>query len=107
MPATVTSIRTIAWCCLIALLTLPSPVFAEDKPNLADEMRQVLNSEGAAAGLERFNEIFPDRQHEYEIDMNAMANLGQEYIVASDMEKGMAVMEMTASLAGAWQRNWH
>jgi len=72
---------------------------ADGKPKLSAEMRAVIEEQGAAAARQRFGEIYPAQADAYEFDLQGMAELGQEYMLAGDMEKGMAVMEMNGQLA--------
>jgi len=74
-------------------------VMSQERPSLADEIRQVVESQGPEAAKARFNELFPAQQDRYDVDMQGMAGLGQEYMMAGDMEKGMAIMEMASQIA--------
>lgn len=89
-----------ALCTLfISVMLLTAPVFAGDRPSLVEEIRNVIDSDGVDAAKQRFAEVYPSQKDAYDIDMQAMALLGQEYITAGDMNAGMAVMEMSSAFA--------
>ncbi|MDH4021291.1 MAG: hypothetical protein OEU84_16990 [Xanthomonadales bacterium] len=93
-------IVTLTGLCLFLCTTLlvTSPLRAQEKPQLSEEIRKVMDTQGATAAKQRFAEIYPSQKDSYIVDMQAMMLLGQEYMMAGDMEKGMPVMEMGAML---------
>lgn len=86
-------------CLLCTALVLPGIAFAQDKPALAAEIRRIIDEQGIAAARQRFAEVYPSQKDAYSIDMQAMMMMGQDYIKAGDMQSGMAVMEMSSTLA--------
>ncbi|MBT8054688.1 MAG: hypothetical protein HKN57_00865 [Xanthomonadales bacterium] len=95
------SIATLTGLSLLvcAALLLAFPVYAQDKPQLSEEIRKVIETQGVEAAKQRFAELYPSQKDAYTVDMQAMMQLGQEYMVAGDMDKGMQVMEMAALMA--------
>lgn len=86
-------------CLLLCVYMINAPVMAEGKPVLSEEIGAVIDSQGIAAAKQRFSEIYPARQDEYEIDVQGMMNLGSGYIQSGNMEHGMAVMEMMTAIS--------
>jgi len=72
---------------------------ADARPLLSETIRQVMEEEGVEAATRRFREIHPDRRDDFRLDMEGMADLGREYMMQGEMEKGTAVMQMVAALA--------
>jgi hypothetical protein len=83
--------------CTALLLALP--VSAQDKPQLSEEIRKVIETQGVEAAKQRFAELYPSQKDAYTVDMQSMMQLGQDYMMAGDMDKGMPVLEMASSLA--------
>jgi len=96
LTATATNLAILAVFVLWGAVT---PGRADSKPGLAAEIQSIVDSQGVAAAKQRFAEIYPAHAAEYEVDMQGMMNLAQQYMAAGDMEKGMAVAEMGATLA--------
>jgi len=86
-------------CLLLCICMISAPVLAESKPLLSEEIGAVIDDQGIAAAQQRFSEIYPARQDEYEIDVQGMMNLGSGYIQSGNMELGMAVMEMMTTIS--------
>lgn len=86
-------------CLLLCVCIINAPVMAEGKPLLSEEIGAVIETQGIAAARQRFTEIYPARQDEYEIDVQGMMNLGSGYIQSGNMELGMAVMEMMTTIS--------
>ena len=91
--------KTALYLLFCTVLLLTASLSAQEKPRLSEEIRKVLDSEGVAAAKQLFAEIYPSQKDSYEIDMQAMMLLGQEYMMAGDMDKGAPVMEMASKLA--------
>lgn len=98
MKRSAAALTGLCWLICAGLL-LASPVSAQDKPQLSEEIRKVIETQGAEAAKQRFAELYPSQKEAYTVDMQAMMQLGQEYMMAGDMDKGMPVMEMASSLA--------
>jgi len=86
-------------CLLLCVYMINAPVRAEGKPLLSEEIGAVIETQGIAAAKQRFAEIYPARQDEYEIDVQGMMDLGSGYIQSGNMELGMAVMEMMTTIS--------
>lgn len=74
---------------------------AGDKPRLSDEISAALDAGGVEAAKRRFAQIYPANKDDYELDFQALGELGADYMKAGDMPAGMAVMEMTSTLGQA------
>lgn len=86
-------------CLLLCGCMLNAPAVAEGKPLLSKEIGTVIENQGIAAARQRFSDIYPARQDEYEIDVQGMMDLGSGYIQSGNMEPGMAVMEMMTTIS--------
>jgi hypothetical protein len=77
---------------LFAGLILNSATYAQDrgaKPKLSEEIERVLKEKGPEAAQRRFEELFPAKKDEYDVDVNAIAELGSRYMQKGDMKTGM------------------
>lgn len=93
--------RRVAGLAVVLLLLLagaPAKVSGQEKPLLSDEIRAVMDRDGAEAALGRFEEIFPARRQEWNVDIQGLNELGAGYVQAGEMEKFEAVMEMVAAV---------
>jgi hypothetical protein len=91
-------LKSVCLLSCITLFSLPS-AFADEKPLLSEEIRTVLESKGAEAAKERFAEIYPSQQEDYNVDMDGIMKLGSGYMQAGEMNSGMVVMEMMSTIA--------
>lgn len=69
---------------------------AQDKLQLSDELRRVIESEGVPAAKQFFSEVYPAHQDEYTIDTQSLMMLASQYISAGNMEAGQAMGEITS-----------
>ncbi len=67
-------------CLLLCVCMINAPVMAEGKPLLSEEIGAVIETQGIAAARQRFAEIYPAREDEYDIDVQGMMNLGSGFI---------------------------
>lgn len=86
---------------IASMLTLATTasLSAQDKPLLSDEIRAVMERDGAQAAQQRFNEIFPGHKDEYTIDMEGLAAIAQERAQAGDYQAAQAISTMAAAIA--------
>ena len=78
------------------------PAAAQDRPLLSAEIRTVLEEDGLEAAQQRFEELYPAQQDQYEPDTNGLFEVAGGYMQAGDMETGQALMEMaTVIMSGA------
>ena len=78
------------------------PATAQDRPLLSAEIRTVLEEDGLEAAQQRFEELYPEQQDQYEPDTNGLFEIASGYMQAGDMETGQALMEMaTVVMSGA------
>ena len=78
------------------------PATAQDRPLLSAEIRTVLEEDGLEAAQQRFEELYPAQQDQYEPDTNGLFEVAGGYMQAGDMETGQALMEMaTVVMSGA------
>lgn len=88
-------------CTLVLLLALgwSTPSSAQDKPLLSQEIRAVLERDGAEAAERRFSEIFPAHKDEYVVDVEGIAQLGGELAQGGDYPGAQAIGRMAAVIA--------
>jgi len=79
---------------LLALALLAAPAGAQEKPLLSAEIRSAFADGGAAAARARFRALFPDQADQYQVDPEALGELGLERMQQGDTEGMQAVMEM-------------
>lgn len=88
---------------VIAIGLLASPITraqdAATKPKLSEEIERVLQEDGAEAARNRFDEIFPAKKDDYEVDADAIAGLGSKYMQEGDMQTGMMYMQMMGAIS--------
>ena len=56
---------------------------------------------GPEAAQRRFEELFPAKKDEYDVDVNAIAELGTQYMQKGDMESGMLFVRMMGTITSA------
>ncbi len=87
---------------LVAILTVAtaaSTACAQDRqaaPALSVALRAALEKEAPAAVEKRFKDALTADARAYEVDAQALNALGAEYLQKGEMEKGMAVLAVTA-----------
>jgi hypothetical protein len=78
------------------------PATAQDRALLSAEIETVLEEEGLEAAQQRFEELYPAQQDQYEPDTTGLFEIASGYMQAGDMETGQALMEMaTVVMSGA------
>ena len=98
MRFTLAPVRTasvLGFLCLV----WPSQVAAQDRDLLSVEVSTVLEEEGLEAAQERFEELYPAQQNQYEPDTAGLFEVASGYMQAGDMETAQALMEMAATVA--------
>jgi hypothetical protein len=94
-------LRTASVFGLLCLL-FAVPAAAQDRALLSAEIRTVLEEEGLEAAQQRFEELYPAQQDQYEPDTTGLFEIASGYMQAGDMETGQALMEMaTVVMSGA------
>ena len=89
----------LTFLCLLLAVLAATPALSQEKPSLSAEIGSVIEAEGTDAAKQRFAEIYPADKADYEVDIQGMMALGQSYMQAGDMERGMAVMEMMSVIS--------
>lgn len=89
---------------LFLVVALASPAVAAGqeatrKPLLSEEIRAVLERDGAEAAQRRFDEIFPAHKDDYEVDVKGFVELANEYIQAGDASTAQTIMQMSTAIA--------
>jgi hypothetical protein len=86
---------------LLALALLATPAGAQEKPLLSAEIRSAFADGGAAAARARFRALFPDQADQYQVDPEALGELGLERMQQGDTEGMQAVMEFELGPEGS------
>lgn len=82
------------------LCMLPAvPATAQDRALLSAEIGTVLEEEGLEAAQQRFEELYPAQQDQYEPDTTGLYEVAAGYMQAGDMETAQVLMEMAATVA--------
>lgn len=91
-------VRTASVLGLLCLVS-SSHVAAQDRDLLSVEVSAVLEEEGLDAAQQRFEELYPAQQDQYEPDTGGLFQIAAGYMQAGDMETAQALMEMAATVA--------
>ena len=85
---------------LLMSVALPSAFAqeAEPKPLLSEEIRTILERDGAEAATKRFNEIFPAAKGKYELDQDGFGELAAEKMKNGDFATGQVLLEMLSRI---------
>ncbi len=88
---------------LLASLLIAQSASAQEssKPLLSDEIREALEAGGADAARTRFNEIFPDQEDRYQVDLEGIYALAAEKMMGGEVEAAEVLMEIVATLSQA------
>lgn len=81
---------------LTMMFTAQAVAQDSELPRLSEEIQRVLDQDGPEAAKQRFDEIFPAQKDKYEIDTQALVQIGSEYMNAGNYESGQAIMSMVA-----------
>ena len=85
MRCALTSVRAtfvLGFLCLLSAV----PATAQDRALLSAEIRTVLEEEGNDAASQRFDELYPAQQDQYEPDVAGLYEVAAGYMQAGDME---------------------
>lgn len=82
--------------CLLFVIPLFSSAIAQDKPNLSDSIREVIDNQGAEAAKEYFSSMDPSERQQYNVDMEGISELTNTYLEDGNMEALMAISEISA-----------
>ncbi len=86
---------------LAAISCLPARAQQSEKPLLSQEVRSVLERDGAEAATERFNQLFPAEKDKYDVDQKGFGELAAESMQRGDFATGQAVMQMLNTIVEA------
>ena len=98
MRFVLTSVRAtfvLGFLCLLSAV----PATAQDRSLLSAEIRTVLEEEGSDAANQRFDELYPAQQDQYEPDVTGLYEVAAGYMQAGDMETAQVLLEMAATVA--------
>lgn len=81
---------------LTAWLTFPAPGAAQasTKPSLSEEIGKVIDKDGVEAGKQRFKELYPEHQDEYDVDPAGFLALVSKYMQSGNTAAGQEVAQM-------------
>lgn len=80
---------------LVAVLVLYSPAEAQDKPNLSDAIREMIDNNGVEAAKEYFSSMNSLEREQYIVDMEGISELTNAYLEKGNMEALMAISEIS------------
>lgn len=91
--------RTLGFALLAALVFSVQAGAQEPKPLLSDEIGKVIEAEGVEAAQARFDEIFPDRADQYQVDAEGFSGLAVQRMTAGDTAGAEALMGMFMTIS--------
>ena len=92
--------RWITLAGLAAWLMFPAAIPAQEatKPPLSEEIGKTIDNDGVAAGQRRFDELFPAKKGEYQLDIRGFLELATKYMQGGNTVAGQQVLQMMAVL---------
>ncbi|MCG2587059.1 hypothetical protein [Rhodohalobacter sulfatireducens] len=81
--------------CIFALLILSNPATSQDKPNLSDALREMIDNKGVEAANQHFSSMNSSEREQYTVDMEGISELTNTYLEEGNMEALMAISEIS------------
>lgn len=82
--------------CLLFGISLFNTSLAQDKPNLSDSIREMIDIQGAEAAKKHFSSMELSERDQYNVDMERISELTNTYIEAEDYVAAAALSEIAA-----------
>jgi hypothetical protein len=75
----------------VLMLFTAASTMAEEKPQLTDELKVLIESEGVAAAQQHFSDVYPAQKETYNIDVQKLLAMAGEYMQVGNAEAAQAV----------------
>jgi hypothetical protein len=98
MRFVLTSVRAAAVLGFLSVLS-SVPATAQDRALLSAEISTALDEKGLKAAQQKFDELYPAQQDQYEPDVTGLYEVAAGYMQAGDSETAQVLMEMAATVA--------
>jgi len=91
------SVKTLSTLIFLLLaVSLPVTAFAQDKQNLSDAIREMIDNEGVESAKKHFLSMSSPERQQYHVDMEGISELTNDYLEEANFDALTAISEISA-----------
>jgi len=91
------SVKTLSTLFFLFLaVSLPATAFAQDKQNLSDAIREMIDNEGVESAKKHFLSMNTSERQQFHVDMEGISELTNDYLEEGNFDALTAISEISA-----------